>query len=331
MGDFNTIVTVIREAMPLMQSSISGLAGAFITAMFLRGNTSRQEFNKIKAGKINDALDALVKSGELTLTELVKCKNLVSIARLADEYYTKGKKEKTNNSQDKQYEFDWFLRFFETAGNISNDEMQNLWASILVKEVDNPGEFSYRALQTLYTMNKGETESLTEIKPYILNHWGESFLYNGSGGFELLVGRYNGDDIVQLNDCGIIDNMVPMDYKIRAIVGSKLANNHIGLISDNDIMLRLGRICCIPHNEAIMTVSIPTIRLTSVGRELAQLAKINDIYAQEYEQYAIKCFSMISKSNPRLKLSIHTCLQKDREIVIGPNIKIVDNINYDKW
>lgn len=72
---YNNIVNIVKEALSLVQSAIPALVGGFVTAMFLRGNTSREEFEKIKAGKIKEALDDLVDSHELTFTELVKCKN----------------------------------------------------------------------------------------------------------------------------------------------------------------------------------------------------------------------------------------------------------------
>jgi len=109
--------------------------------MFLRGNTQRVEFEKIKMGKVQEAVDDLVKSPELTLTELVKCKNLLRIVVLADREY-KNKKSNHESSTKHEFDFDWFLRFFEAAGNVSNKDIQFLWARILAGEVETPNSFS---------------------------------------------------------------------------------------------------------------------------------------------------------------------------------------------
>lgn len=93
MDEFNSLVEIVDKALPMVQSGIPAITGGFITAMFLRGNTRRQEFEKIKLGKMNEAINDLVDSRELTLTELMKCRNLLKIAKMADEEYAKETKE----------------------------------------------------------------------------------------------------------------------------------------------------------------------------------------------------------------------------------------------
>lgn len=167
MDNFNNIINIVKEALPLVQSGIPALVGGFVTAMFLRGNTSRAEFEKIKAGKIKEALDDLVNSHELTLTELVKCKNLLKIAEIADREYAK-KNENDINEQNKEFNFDWFLRFFETAGCVSNDNMQLLWAKILSSKMRNSEMASLRLLDTLRTMDYEDAKLFESICPYLV-------------------------------------------------------------------------------------------------------------------------------------------------------------------
>jgi len=167
--NFNEIINVVNKAMPLVQSGIPALVGGFVTAMFLRGNTERVEFEKIKAGKIGEALDDLVKSRELTLTELVKCKNILDIAKLADEEFAKNIDENEQlNDQEKIFDFDWFLRFFESAGCISDKDMQLLWARILAGETGGKKHFSLRTIETLKNFSKEDCVALQNITPFII-------------------------------------------------------------------------------------------------------------------------------------------------------------------
>jgi hypothetical protein len=154
MDEFNSIVEIINNALPMVQSGIPAITGGFITAMFLRGNTRRKEFEKIKLGKINEAINDLVDSRELTLTELMKCRNLLKIAEMADEEYAKDNRK--NKTERSTFDFDWFLRFFESAGNISNKDMQQLWAKVLNEEYKKPNSHSYRTLEKLYHLSKNE-------------------------------------------------------------------------------------------------------------------------------------------------------------------------------
>ena len=149
--------------MPLVQSGIPALVGGFVTAMFLRGNTSRQEFEKIKAGKINEVIDALVESRELTLTELVKCKNMLTIAKLADEQNSKNNTEKEHNSGNNTYDFGWFLRFFEAAGNVTDKEMQTIWAKVLANEVRDSGKVHPAFIEIMKQLNLFDVDFLSHI------------------------------------------------------------------------------------------------------------------------------------------------------------------------
>lgn len=178
MDDFNSLVQIINNSMPVVRSSISALVGGFISAMFLRGNTSRAEFEKIKAGKINEALEDLLSNRELTLTEMLKCKNMLEIAQKADTIYSKAEKNNDQNEK-KEFEFDWFLRFFEAAGSISNKDMQMLYAQILKGEIENPGRTSFRTLELLRNMTADEADLFTYCaRVHVCSPFREVFLLN---------------------------------------------------------------------------------------------------------------------------------------------------------
>jgi len=177
MDVFNQLIKVVYDAMPVVQSGIPSIVGGFITAMFLRGNTQRVEFEKIKMGKVQEAVDDLVQSHELTLTELIKCKNLLKIAKLADREY-KGKNSEDETNTRKEFDFDWFLRFFEGAGNISNEDMQLFWARILAGEVQQKGTFSLRMLETLRNLTQIEAMLIQQVAPLVLTQVNrEKYIY----------------------------------------------------------------------------------------------------------------------------------------------------------
>ncbi|WP_290614163.1 TIGR03899 family protein [Arsukibacterium sp. UBA3155] len=55
---------------------------------------------------------------------------------------------------------DWFSQYCELVLNISNDNMQQLWAKILAGEIATPGRFSLKTLQILQQMSHKEAQSL---------------------------------------------------------------------------------------------------------------------------------------------------------------------------
>jgi hypothetical protein len=170
--------------------------------MFLRGNTQRAEFEKIKMGKVQEAVDDLVKSHELTLTELVKCKNLLRIAELADKEY-KNKESKHETGTKHEFDFDWFLRFFEGAGNISNEDMQLIWARILAGEVQKKGAFSLRTLETLRNMSQSEAMIVQQAAQLVLTQVNrEKFIYCDNLSENLTYEQ----EVYELNEAYGIDN-----------------------------------------------------------------------------------------------------------------------------
>lgn len=154
-----TNIIQILNQIPGFSNSVSLIIGSIITAVFLRRNTETQEFEKIKANKFAEVVDDLLESGKMTLTEYYKTKNFLDIAKIADGMVQK----KSNKSNGKQYSFDWFIRYYEASGNISDKEMQILWAKILAGEIEEPSSYSLRTLDVLRNISKEEAERFIKI------------------------------------------------------------------------------------------------------------------------------------------------------------------------
>lgn len=131
------------------------LVSAFITAFFSYKSDKKIVFETAKATYLCGQVEELRKEGMVSETEFLKCKNLTQIAKLADKARDERKgrtKNNKTNAGNTNYDFDWFWRFFERAGYASNEDMQKLWASVLNAEIDYGGQFSYKAIETLFVM-----------------------------------------------------------------------------------------------------------------------------------------------------------------------------------
>ena len=73
---------------------------------------------------------------------------------------------------------DWTTRFFNIAKDISNDEMQLLWAKILSKEIKTPRSFSLRTLELLRNLSKEEAEVFIRFAELSIYSSGMDFLLN---------------------------------------------------------------------------------------------------------------------------------------------------------
>lgn len=162
----NEIIEFMRNNISTIVSPVNTIVGAILSAIFLRKNTSIEEIEKIKNAKFSDALDELIKSGKMTYTELYKTKNFLKIAEKADRYYEEKYSKNSKNNKQNEFDWDWYFRFYESAGNISDEELQILWAKILAGEINESNTFSLRMLDVFKNIRKNEAQMFMGL----LNH-----------------------------------------------------------------------------------------------------------------------------------------------------------------
>lgn len=157
--DGNSLIEFISNNVDPFVTAVGSVTGAIFTAIFLRNKTATTEFEKIKAGKFEEVTEDLLKNGKMTYTEFYKAKNFLKVAKKADAEYAK----KSHGERTSPYDFDWFIRFYEAVGNISNEEMQNIWARILAGEIDKPNTFSIQTIEVLKNINQKDAELFKKV------------------------------------------------------------------------------------------------------------------------------------------------------------------------
>ena len=70
---------------------------------------------------------------------------------------------------DTPVDHDWAARFFDNAKDVSDEEMQKLWAKLLAGEVESPGSVSLRTLSILREMTQKEAELFARAVNYIFS------------------------------------------------------------------------------------------------------------------------------------------------------------------
>ncbi len=202
--DTNTLIEIIKNGTPIVQSSLSAIVGAVISTLFLRKNTGTTEFEKIKMGLFKEAATELLDNGKMTYYEFYKCNNFFKIAKLADKMKDSSN---ANNRQDIEYDLDWFVRFFDSVGTISNENMQQIWAKILNGEIQQQGSFSFRTLETMHNMSQHEAEIFANVTSLVLDG---TFIFSSLDGIGQEVNENYGFDnniLRLLEECGLINGL----------------------------------------------------------------------------------------------------------------------------
>ena len=207
------IIAFLSSGLKTMSSAVGPVAGALFTAIFLRHNTKTDEFEKIKAGKFKEVADDLLASGKMTYTEYYKASNFLTVAQKADQYY----QEQPRSDEQGTYDFDWFVRFFEAAGNVSDDTMQNLWAKILAGEIAQPSTFSLKTIDVVRNLIKKDAELFIKICSHSFVSSGTNcFLPNEDEYLETVGITYA--DIMKLSEIGLMfnDGLISLSMSISS-------------------------------------------------------------------------------------------------------------------
>ena len=260
------IVQIYTSIQGMVPSVIQLLSQSVLVAIFLRNNTATQEFEKIKAGQFNEVLPDLLKSGKMTYTELYKAKNFLDIARIADEKYCKNK----SFNKDANYDFDWFMNFYEAVGNVSDEKMQDLWARILSQEVDEGNSISLKTIDTIKNMRKSDAELFEKISAYAVTDGNKCYVPSSKEFLNKYGIQYS--DILLLNEYGMIYNDATLSFNI--VIGEE----HRLVLMNNKIAISAK--CC---NGLAKKLSVGVYPYTSVGNSINKVLNIymgDDLFLQ---------------------------------------------------
>ncbi|MDR2615734.1 MAG: DUF2806 domain-containing protein [Oscillospiraceae bacterium] len=305
--DINVAVETFQGAWPMIQPAISTIFGAVVARLFLRGNTSKAEIEKLRAAKFSNIADALLAEGHISYKDYYKCNNFNKIAQLADEFC----KQAQRDDVPKQAEanpamgFDWFVRFFEDAGNISNEEMQLFWAKILAKEVKMPNSFSLRSFDVLKNLSSREAQMFATISSLVLTDFTmtDAFLYND----DVLLGKFGISfaKVRILQECGLL-------------VSTQLVRKILVKPTKSLGVFRNGSLVCVAlslYNDNA-EYEIPIFTLTAVGRELLPIVKSDEdsefffeavrTLGRNYKKYApLTEFGLMHNDKCNINFSAH--------------------------
>jgi len=205
----------------------------------------------------------------LVYQELTKQENIEEIAEKAIKYLNE-------EVSDKPLDSDWRTRFFQKAENISNEEMQEIWAKILANEVSKPNTISFRTLEVVSNLSKKEAElfqiacSLASSKEMIWKNKGQ----NAFKEYGLDYGK-----LMILKDAGLIHPNDHLTTTSQGIKQSKsIAPYLFTHVIGNDLYLMQNL-----KNPTSKVATFNQIAFTKAGKELCSLieSKLNEDYIKK--------------------------------------------------
>lgn len=285
------MIDTILQLSSIVQPAVSTAFSAVIATLFLRQNTSKAEIEKLKQAKFDSIADALLSEGYITHLEYYKCRNFEKIAKKADIYFQQKQVNDDKNHFENEIDIDWFVRFFEDSGNISNEKIQEIWAKILSEELNRPGSFERRTLDILKNLNQYDASLFQQLTQYVMRTEDSCFIMNSIPAMD----KYgiNRSDITYMHECGLIR------YADFSEKNSKQLDNYKSILFYTDNF-----VCIVSKDEShIIKVNNLGYSLAKAGKELYSIIK-----EPSNLEYIKTCVDFISKHRfefDGLRLSLH--------------------------
>lgn len=189
---------------------------------------------------------------------------------------------------------DWLYTWYEFAGKVSSEKLQQLWGKILAGEIKSPGACSLRTLTFLRGLNTREAELIAKVAPYVLNgvifDRGEEYLKSKGIVF---------GDFLSLQEIGVLAPGAGLSVSF-----GNLLNTHYGhlLHSHKDKCL------VVEHRTVDKCWEEGCYILSALGKEVISLGQFDpDIdYLKEIgallaaDGYAVKLADAVLKENGRI-------------------------------
>lgn len=230
----------------------------------------------------------------LAYQELQKQQNIENVANKAYELL-----EKEETCSADPVNPDWMIRFFNSVEDISDKDMQLLWAKILAGEIMKPKTFSLRTLNTLKNLSREEAELFQNIAPFVIESSGDMFLTSNT---EILkkYGIHYGH-IISLDDCGLIlsDGMISFNLEV--------SENDAIYINNGTQVLKVTGV-----TKRKKEITFGVFSLTQAGIELFSILNI-----ESNKDYFLDLAEHIEKNN------------KSKVLITLHNRKYIDNENVD--
>lgn len=301
-SDMMEAVKSLKEPIAKLREALSSVIGASPTHIKELADADAHAINKIsEAVRNNSDIPIIYKSARITIDtsdteallkragsrlayqEIKKQENIETIVSKAC-----GELEGKESLSDEKVNPEWMNRYINMAGDISTEEMQDLWAKVLAGEVVRPNSFSMRTLECLRNLSTADARLFEKVSEFVIS---EQFLYNDSNkGLNAKYGvTYT--DLLTLDDCGLINSTGMVSRKME------VSNQESIFVDFGDYILLASSQQAQQGTQAIFW-QYPLLR---AGKELLRVAR-KKIYDLDYIKGVV---ASIKEHNTNIKLTLH--------------------------
>ena len=294
------IDTLANAGQALIASpAVQGVVSFLITTLFFRKGENIKVMEALKKKEFEKILEELLGAGRLSYVELYKCRNFLEIAKRADEMIASNQErqpemEVEENVDQTTFSFDWLMRFFDAVGNISNENLQQLWGKVLANEIAKPKACSLRTLDMIRNMSSEEANIFSDLCRYVMQS-GNIYYIDAAGFFCEEDGDEECREFIRNRGLSYERHIVPL------LEAGALSQDHdmaLYISKGTNLEMHNDKICGIVMSYA----DVPELfrrdayLLTASGKELYSVIQNGGGFEAD-EEYAVLCLKGMKERN----------------------------------
>lgn len=155
---------------------------------------------------------------------------------------------------------DWLFRWRDSAGEVSDTELQRLWGSLLAGEFREPGTFSLRTITFLRNLSRSEAMQIARLAPFAV----KDFIFSDAAGILEAEGIDFGF-LLEMQTLGIVTGVGGLGVSISMGPGTKGGFTNI-LVSHEKALI-------VTHEDEKRTLKLSAYPLTDIGQQVLRLGK----------------------------------------------------------
>lgn len=207
----------------------------------------------------------------------------------------------------------FLARFIDAASYEEDEDLQEMWANLLISESNAPNSNSLRTIETLKNLSKDEAAKFRSVCKDAMFAGNRIVIFNNQGNSRTL------DDILILADCGLLISENTMVESTTKIPKSGTALPYLSI--DKTLVIKTTNET---PNEASCGISI--LSMTEAGKDIfkANIAKEID------DSVFIDNAKIIKKNNSNLKITLHKIISFDEAKITYSKQDILADENGEK-
>ncbi len=225
--------------------------------------TSEHELENIKSQYI-----ASIQAANLPPHRLIEVERQINLDQIAVLAIEEARATDDETIDEAPIDPDWFAQWRNMAQDVSNEDMQRLWARVLAGEAKSSGRYSVHTLDFLSRMSRREAELFAKVAEFVLDN---SIVFAPKHDSENFKGKVTFEDLLLLDDLGLISGTTNFAGSLSRSIKFQLQSDgkRVAVVRG-----RKNALVFYAKSENETEIRVPGYHLSVIGRQLLTLAEI---------------------------------------------------------